>query len=1088
MMKKLAFLTILCLLTFMGLKAQVIADFESEATTPPLSCDGENTAVVDNPDPSGSNTSAKVGYYKKIAGNWHYVSMSFPNKIQIKTNNTLTFKVYCSQQGRIFAKFWLGDEVVVENWAPEYNFKPAANTWVECTMDMTSAMGKEFDVLQLAACVDNEAEADVFFDDVTISNPDIGDGSPYATFKVSKSKISVGETISFDASGSFDYLDGTIASYNWDFGDGNTGSGVTVDHTYTSAGVFQPMLTLIDNEAKTKSKSITVFVLSTNEKLSPLNIITANPKTYEKIEAIFQVRDNYKNVFNPDEVAIDAEITNPDGTKYTMPCFYFINSINQKNTWIIDSSYQAWMLRFTSKQAGTHKIKLTLSDNAGTTTSPEYSVEVAQGTAKGFVVRDAANKQYYRHTTGEPFYPQGINEGWDNTSNYIKIINNLSDAGANIIRYWLTPFNKQAMEWSQTSFYDGLGKYSQAASGMMDSLLNHCASNDFYIQLAMFQHGPFSENVDAMWNTNPYNSANGGFVDKAEEFFYNDSCDVYIKKLLRYEVARWGYSTHLYAWEFFNEVQFTGNFQNTSSKWYPAILNWHSRMSKYMQTIDPYNHLQTTSVEHTMMPDFDTVPNLDIVQYHLYSDNLLSDQKDHDFEFRKEITHKGVINGEFGTNVLKADVTADQQRTSIWNTIMNQTPHFTWIWEHYTDQTWSNLFKLATSFTSTEDFTAQGNLEQVSPTTYWGSTELVTNMFRSPQNFYGYVYDASFSTGVEGAYIHLSDVPYAYYDVTYYYPATGGTSTEENVPIIRTKNKILFPTFDKDLAFKIKYKSAYTLPIAIAGEDTVVAPGDVIHLSAIKSYNPSGKPLEYLWAINEKPTGSEMTITNSTLRDIQIIPDKSGTYKVSLTVNDADNSSTPDVITIIVSTKPIAEAGNDTTVYMATKYFTFNGNGSYDADADPLTYNWTIISAPTGSGKKLYSFDTQTPKLKLDATGDFVLSLVVSDGISLSKADTVVLTVKEGNSITDNNNLDYLSIYPNPVYKTLYIENDEQFIAGTTIEILDIQGRIINELIIGQNEVRIKIDMEKYCTSSGLYYMRVSNRKGVNTYKVIYQK
>jgi hypothetical protein len=32
-----------------------------------------------------------------------------------------------------------------------------------------------------------------------------------------------------------------------------------------------------------------------------------------------------------------------------------------------------------------------------------------------------------------------------------------------------------------------------------------------------------------MWDTNPYNSANGGFVDKAEKFFYNSACDAQIK-------------------------------------------------------------------------------------------------------------------------------------------------------------------------------------------------------------------------------------------------------------------------------------------------------------------------------------------------------------------------------------------------------------------------------------------------------------------------------------------------------------------------------------------------------------------------------
>ncbi len=52
--------------------------------------------------------------------------------------------------------------------------------------------------------------------------------------------------VSFDASASSD-PSGFIVSYEWDFGDGNTGTGVTVDHTYTAVGTFTAQLVVSDD-------------------------------------------------------------------------------------------------------------------------------------------------------------------------------------------------------------------------------------------------------------------------------------------------------------------------------------------------------------------------------------------------------------------------------------------------------------------------------------------------------------------------------------------------------------------------------------------------------------------------------------------------------------------------------------------------------------------------------------------------------------------------------------------------------------------------------------------------------------------------
>lgn len=69
---------------------------------------------------------------------------------------------------------------------------------------------------------------------------------PTATFTFNPTTPVVGETITFDASGSFD-PDGTIVKYVWDFGDDATGTGETINHTYTSSGNYTVILRIKDD-------------------------------------------------------------------------------------------------------------------------------------------------------------------------------------------------------------------------------------------------------------------------------------------------------------------------------------------------------------------------------------------------------------------------------------------------------------------------------------------------------------------------------------------------------------------------------------------------------------------------------------------------------------------------------------------------------------------------------------------------------------------------------------------------------------------------------------------------------------------------
>ena len=69
----------------------------------------------------------------------------------------------------------------------------------------------------------------------------------------------LGFPIEFDGTGSTD-PDGTIVTYEWNFGDGTSGKGPTPSHTYDLPGTFTVILTVTDDTQLASSCSTTVVV------------------------------------------------------------------------------------------------------------------------------------------------------------------------------------------------------------------------------------------------------------------------------------------------------------------------------------------------------------------------------------------------------------------------------------------------------------------------------------------------------------------------------------------------------------------------------------------------------------------------------------------------------------------------------------------------------------------------------------------------------------------------------------------------------------------------------------------------------------
>jgi len=119
--------------------------------------------------------------------------------------------------------------------------------------------------------------------------------SPVARFTASNTIIGVGETITFDASSSYD-PDGSIISYVWDLGEGSYKIGVTTEHTYTDEGNYKVILTVKDNDylIHRAYKDVTVIRRVMSISMS-IDKPIATPGTFLTYKINLQINSTWQN-------------------------------------------------------------------------------------------------------------------------------------------------------------------------------------------------------------------------------------------------------------------------------------------------------------------------------------------------------------------------------------------------------------------------------------------------------------------------------------------------------------------------------------------------------------------------------------------------------------------------------------------------------------------------------------------------------------------------------------------------------------------------------------------------------------------------
>jgi PKD repeat protein len=123
-------------------------------------------------------------------------------------------------------------------------------------------------------------------------------GSPIAYFSHTPRFPPVGETVTFNASDSYDY-GGNIISYEWNFGDGNITivAEPIIVHVYTAQGVYSVNLTVTDNEGFRRSITRSIAVATD----------TTPPTTLDDYDDLWHTTDFTINITANDDLSGVAE-------------------------------------------------------------------------------------------------------------------------------------------------------------------------------------------------------------------------------------------------------------------------------------------------------------------------------------------------------------------------------------------------------------------------------------------------------------------------------------------------------------------------------------------------------------------------------------------------------------------------------------------------------------------------------------------------------------------------------------------------------------------------------------------------------------
>ena len=562
----------------------------------------------------------------------------------------------------------------------------------------------------------------------------------------------------------------------------------------------------------------------------------ASKGTYPHFEATFGLTGITGNPFDFTQNDVKVTFARPDGKSIRLPAFF--------------DGDQTWRVRCTPDVPGRYQLRaITLNGQPVQAVATPAEFVVTGDPTHGFVRVDPRHPMRFAFDNGGPYYPLGHDLAWRNGRgpDLPESLAKMGDNGLNWARIWMCHWGGTNLDWVTDKKIEP-GMIDLGVVRRWDRIIAAAEKAGVHVQMTLQHHGQYSSRVNPNWGENPWNKANGGWLEKPGDFFTDARAIALTQAKYRYIISRWGCSPAIFAWELFNEVEWVDPMLD---KHPDTVVAWHERMAAFIREQDPYHHLVTTS--STLSP-MKLWRSMDYYQPHSYPPDVVSAIAGID----ALKLDKPFFIGEIGPGGDRSDH-AQVLHRALWASLVSEASGAAqyWYWDVIQDKDLYPEFRAATAFVRQSRLASHPDLRRIDVTV---DTTTRGELTFAPGAGWGQVKTTDFTVlpsgrveGIAGmpSYLHGDFhrplFPYAAFHVNFATPGsfvvTIGAAAKAGAHVILSVDgaqaaEHIFPASDADTHTEVRIESpvpagAHIIRVENTGSDWVV-----IQQFAVNPYVP----------------------------------------------------------------------------------------------------------------------------------------------------------------------------------------------------------------------------------------------------------